>query len=178
MERFITRKPRANTDGSEGTGSTKRELRGVMQRSCSHARDRARCHAESTHAHLCYAHCHCYVAVLCLWLAEVDAEASASKRAKPCGVHCIATWNCNGLVGRLRNERDRAAIKEFLDTHQPDVVCLQEVKLQAAAVGGLKKADGQPSRRFYAMEESDKRSREEARDVRSALSEWGYTGEH
>jgi exodeoxyribonuclease-3 len=36
----------------------------------------------------------------------------------------IATWNVNSL--RIRN----GILKQFIDTHQPDVLCLQETKVQ------------------------------------------------
>ncbi|CAK9110951.1 DNA-(apurinic or apyrimidinic site) endonuclease (APEX1-like protein) (Apurinic-apyrimidinic endonuclease), partial [Durusdinium trenchii] len=57
----------------------------------------------------------------------------------------VISWNVNGLVVRLRN--DWSQMKTFLESEQPDVLCLQEVRLPAAGPKGCKRGDGQKRRR-------------------------------
>lgn len=57
----------------------------------------------------------------------------------------VISWNVNGLVVQLRN--NWSLIKTFLESEQPDVLCLQEVRLPAAGPKGCKRADGQKRRR-------------------------------
>ncbi|KPI85124.1 apurinic/apyrimidinic endonuclease-redox protein AP-endonuclease [Leptomonas seymouri] len=66
-----------------------------------------------------------------------DADFDATKMYK------VITWNVAGLRGVLK--KDAAALKDFLAAEQPDILCLQETKLNvddAAANAGLGVVDG------------------------------------
>jgi hypothetical protein len=39
----------------------------------------------------------------------------------------LMSWNCNGLLPRLKNEADQRAFKNLLDQEKPDLITLQEV---------------------------------------------------
>eukprot|EP00929_Paragymnodinium_shiwhaense_P115752 TRINITY_DN84821_c0_g1_i1.p1 TRINITY_DN84821_c0_g1~~TRINITY_DN84821_c0_g1_i1.p1 ORF type:complete len:437 (+),score=54.05 TRINITY_DN84821_c0_g1_i1:47-1312(+) len=57
----------------------------------------------------------------------------------------LISWNVNGLTTQLKNGWSH--IREFLRKEQPDLLCLQEVRLPAAGPKGCKKGDGQKRRR-------------------------------
>ncbi|CAJ1411481.1 unnamed protein product [Effrenium voratum] len=57
----------------------------------------------------------------------------------------VISWNVNGLAVQLRN--NWSLIKDFLEREQPDVLCLQEVRLPAQGPKGCKRNDGQKRRR-------------------------------
>lgn len=60
-------------------------------------------------------------------IAETPAVSSSVRPAdspSPSPAFCVATWNVNSL--RMRHER----VLKWLAEHRPDVVCLQELKLQ------------------------------------------------
>eukprot|EP00927_Polykrikos_kofoidii_P053792 TRINITY_DN48344_c0_g1_i1.p1 TRINITY_DN48344_c0_g1~~TRINITY_DN48344_c0_g1_i1.p1 ORF type:complete len:403 (-),score=60.71 TRINITY_DN48344_c0_g1_i1:69-1277(-) len=64
----------------------------------------------------------------------------------------IVSWNVNGLAPQLKN--NWSLIQAFLKKEQPDVLCLQEVRLSAAGPRGCKKGDGQRRRRNEAKQET------------------------
>lgn len=64
----------------------------------------------------------------------------------------IISWNANGLAVQLRN--NWSLIKQFLENEDPDVLCLQEVRLPAAGPKGCKRGDGQKRSRGEAKYDS------------------------
>ena len=53
------------------------------------------------------------------------------KRSDP---RSFVTWNANSLLGRLRKQPDKDALFEYLrEKDLPDVICVQETWLPAAA---------------------------------------------
>lgn len=64
---------------------------------------------------------------------------AASHGILPADPKTIITWNANGLSPRVKDYDDVAA---FLESHQPDVICLQEVRLRAAAASARDIPDG------------------------------------
>lgn len=60
---------------------------------------------------------------------------------------CIA-WNCNGLPVRLSSAEDASALRSFMNSWQPDIFCLSEVRIPAhCASSGAKRGDGLPRMR-------------------------------
>eukprot|EP00439_Symbiodinium_sp_Y106_P058311 s4639_g8.t1 len=88
--------------------------------------------------------------------AQDDAAPGAEASGDP---QKIISWNVNGLAVQLRN--NWSLIKQFLENEEPDVLCLQEVRLPAAGPKGCKRGDGQ------------KRSRREAKyDSAQEKADW------
>ena len=58
-------------------------------------------------------------------------EGDNDKRSDP---RSFVTWNANSLLGRLRKQPDKDALFEYLRKKDlPDVICVQETWLPAAA---------------------------------------------
>jgi len=113
-----------------------------------------------------------------------DDTASAVPGGDP---HRIISWNVNGLAVQLKNEW--SVVRAFLEREQPDVFCLQEVRLAAAGPLGCKRGDGKRRRRGEAKQET-KQEREEWQliertllaamqadyTVHWSLADWKYAG--
>ncbi|CAN0040772.1 unnamed protein product, partial [Phaeothamnion confervicola] len=57
----------------------------------------------------------------------------------------IIAWNANGLTSRLTGEP--TAFLEFMREHEPDVLCIQEVRLPAHGPPKSTRGDGAPRNR-------------------------------
>lgn len=77
----------------------------------------------------------------------IAAPGAASKKAKPgeeggtdAGVtgeqrgdpETFVTWNGMSVLGRFKNDDDKAAFFKYINEHNPDVIALQETWLPAA----------------------------------------------
>ncbi|CEM33536.1 unnamed protein product [Vitrella brassicaformis CCMP3155] len=118
------------------------------------------------------------------------ASAAAEKRVKRSDPLKIVTWNVNGLTTRIKDHKQWKDFESFMETEKPDVVCLQEIKLCAAAPPGAKKGDGRPRDRGQ-LRDNDASTREDADRVNRAfksspvlssyslfwsLADWRYAG--
>jgi exodeoxyribonuclease III len=82
----------------------------------------------------------------------------------------IIAWNCNGLPVRLRTPRDADALREFVDSRQPDVFCISEVRIGAHCRSpSAKRGDGMLRSRGK-MACADKSQVEDKRIVEAFLS--------
>lgn len=60
----------------------------------------------------------------------------------------IFSWNINGL----RAVENKGALQDFLDEYQPDIVCFQEIKIQAIQLNTLKFNEKYPDyKKFYSF---------------------------
>jgi len=59
-----------------------------------------------------------------------DADGSMTTKRPKTGPTSFVTWNCNGLVSRCKWNKDQLH-RLLQETQNPDVICLQEVRLKA-----------------------------------------------
>ncbi|EPT25568.1 exonuclease III APE [Toxoplasma gondii ME49] len=117
---------------------------------------------------------------------ELERRTEGPKRKAPLS---IVTWNVNSIAARIRDSRQWFYFSRFLQKIDPDILCLQEVKLAAHGPPGAKRGDGMP-RDHGRIKDSDKVSSVEARELREALhtllpnhsllislADWRYSGQ-
>nr|CEL70282.1 TPA: exonuclease III APE [Neospora caninum Liverpool] len=121
--------------------------------------------------------------------AEAEREREKRQEQKRTAPLSIVTWNVNSIASRIRDTRQWFYFSSFLQKVNPDILCLQEVKLAAHGPPGAKRGDGMPRDRSR-IKESDKVSSVEAREIREALNtllpdhkllislaDWRYSGQ-
>eukprot|EP01054_Gregarina_sp_Poly1_P005656 Gregarina_sp_Poly_1__5655@NODE_2982_length_1483_cov_25_786723_g1883_i0_p1_GENE_NODE_2982_length_1483_cov_25_786723_g1883_i0NODE_2982_length_1483_cov_25_786723_g1883_i0_p1_ORF_typecomplete_len412_score20_50Exo_endo_phos/PF03372_23/2_3e18Exo_endo_phos_2/PF14529_6/6_6Exo_endo_phos_2/PF14529_6/0_71_NODE_2982_length_1483_cov_25_786723_g1883_i01981433 len=102
----------------------------------------------------------------------------------------ILSWNANGLVSRIKTHKELEAFGSLVQRHDPDLICIQEVKLSAHGPPGCAKGDGRPRQRGC-LRQDTRQDKQEADAVFLALrcqpfsqynsywtlSDWRYAGQ-
>ena len=99
----------------------------------------------------------------------------------------IVTMNSNSLANRISNKSDHDDVMKFIDTHSPDIIAVQEVRLPAKTFSSNPKKGDDSRRDRSRIDDRDTKTATDKRLLQSceafkdyvqhfSLSDWRYAG--